>query len=105
MGTQLLFGTRGAQGFDGYLLRKEFLLMRRPLAVVVLVSAFTSTVVCSRAQNPPLRLELNRTGETIVLEPYAPNILRVTLSLQRYYGVGRPGLRCFGCSRAEPAGM
>ena len=37
------------------------------------------------------RLELNRTGETIVLEPYAPNILRVTLSLQREPALSTPG--------------
>jgi alpha-D-xyloside xylohydrolase len=57
--------------------------MRRPLAVIALFAAFTSTVICAPAQNPLQRLELSRTGETIVLEPYAPNILRVTLSLQR----------------------
>ena len=33
--------------------------MRRPLAVVALVAAFTSTVVCSQAQNPSPRLEPN----------------------------------------------
>jgi len=65
--------------------------MRRPLAVVALVAAFTSTAVCSRAQNPSPRLELNRTGETIVLEPYASNILRVTLSLQRESALATPG--------------
>jgi len=34
---------------------------------------------------------LNRKGETIVLEPYAPNILRVTLSLQRENALSKPG--------------
>ena len=65
--------------------------MRRPLAVVALVAVLTSTVVCSRAQNPSPRLELNRTGETIVLEPCGPNILRVTLSLQRESAMATPG--------------
>ena len=37
------------------------------------------------------RLELDRRGETIVLEPYAPNILRVTLSLKREPAVAAPG--------------
>jgi alpha-D-xyloside xylohydrolase len=37
------------------------------------------------------RLELDRNGETIVLEPYAPNILRVTLSLQRDAARSAPG--------------
>src|SRR5450432_2572464 len=34
---------------------------------------------------------LARNGQTIVLEPYAPNILRVTLSLQRESALARPG--------------
>jgi alpha-D-xyloside xylohydrolase len=37
------------------------------------------------------QMVLDRTGETIVLEPYAPNILRVTLSLQREHAVAPPG--------------
>ncbi len=65
--------------------------MRRPLGVVIFVAAFTSTLVCSRAQSPSPSLELDRTGETIVLEPYAPNILRVTLSLQRAAALSAPG--------------
>jgi alpha-D-xyloside xylohydrolase len=39
----------------------------------------------------PARVELNRTGETIVLEAYAPNILRVTLSLNREPALAPPG--------------
>jgi alpha-D-xyloside xylohydrolase len=37
------------------------------------------------------RLELDRSGETIVLEPYAPNIVRVTLSLKREPALAAPG--------------
>jgi alpha-D-xyloside xylohydrolase len=37
------------------------------------------------------QLTLARTGQTIVLEPYAPNILRVTLSLQRDPALAPPG--------------
>ena len=44
-----------------------------------------------QAQSSAARLELNRSGETIVLEPYAPNILRVTLSVQHGPAVARPG--------------
>ena len=44
-----------------------------------------------QAQAPSQRLELDRKGETIVLEPYAPNILRVTLSLKREPALGAPG--------------
>jgi len=46
---------------------------------------------------PPIRfrdankLVLDRKGQTIVLEPYAPNILRVTLSLQRDNALANPG--------------
>ena len=36
-------------------------------------------------------LVLDRKGETIVLEPYAANILRVTLSLQRDNALAKPG--------------
>ena len=37
------------------------------------------------------RLQIDRPGETIALEPYAPNILRVTLSLERKAAVAAPG--------------
>lgn len=43
------------------------------------------------AQDANARLELDRKGETIVLEPYAPNILRVTLSLQKGAAEAKPG--------------
>ena len=65
--------------------------MRRTLAVVALIAAFSSTIVRSQAPITSQRLELNRTGETIVFEPYAPNILRVTLSLQREPALSKPG--------------
>src|ERR1700733_14538233 len=41
------------------------------------------------AQGGPLVLE--RAGRTIALEPYAPNILRVTLSIDRAAATGAPG--------------
>jgi alpha-D-xyloside xylohydrolase len=47
--------------------------------------------IAGHAQGNPPRLELHRAGETIVLEPYAPNILRVTLSLQRDAALRGPG--------------
>jgi alpha-D-xyloside xylohydrolase len=52
------------------------------------------------AQSPSQRLELDRPGETIVLEPYAPNILRVTLSLNREPALAAPGYGVI----ATPAG-
>jgi alpha-D-xyloside xylohydrolase len=45
-----------------------------------------------RAQSSSQRLEIARKGETIVLEPYAPNILRVTLSIKHDRAVASPGL-------------
>ena len=65
--------------------------MQRFFAVLALVTEITLTAVCSQAQNPSQRLELDRRGETIVLEPYAPNIVRVTLSLQRDSALASPG--------------
>jgi alpha-D-xyloside xylohydrolase len=43
------------------------------------------------AQDASQRLVLDRKGETIVLEPYAPNIVRVTLSLKREPALAAPG--------------
>src|ERR1035437_1376936 len=37
------------------------------------------------------QVTLERKGQTIVLEPYAPNILRVTLSLKRESALAPPG--------------
>jgi alpha-D-xyloside xylohydrolase len=46
------------------------------------------------------RLELDRKGETIVLEPYAPNILRVTLSLKKEPALAAPGYGIIGAPAA-----
>ena len=65
--------------------------MHRPS---VALAVFTGIVVAAAgvlAQAPTQRLELDRNGSTIVLEPYAPNILRVTLSLKREPAVAGPG--------------
>ena len=45
-------------------------------------------------------MELDRKGETIVLEPYAPNIVRVTLSLQHEPALAKPGYGFVGSSDA-----
>ena len=70
------------------------------------LSMFVVTALCgiSSAQNPAPRLELNRKGETIVLEPYAPNILRVTLSLQRDSPPLRSLVMDLWRNRMRPAG-
>ena len=55
---------------------------------------------------PPVRfndlnkLILDRKGKTIVLEPYAPNILRVTLSLERENALEKPGYGFVGSPNA-----
>jgi alpha-D-xyloside xylohydrolase len=51
----------------------------------------TLLVICTvvRAQNP--RAVLDRGGSTVSLEPYAPNIIRVTLSLNRDPALAAPG--------------
>ncbi len=41
--------------------------------------------------DPAPTLQIDRKGETIILEPYAPNILRVTLSLQPENAHAKPG--------------
>ena len=58
---------------------------------LALVATFALFASGSSAQDSSQRLELNRNGETIVLEPYAPNILRVTLSLKREPALAAPG--------------
>ena len=65
--------------------------MHGSCTVLALVAGITLTAVCSQAQKPSQRLELDLRGETIVLEPYAPNILRVTLSLQPESALAAPG--------------
>ena len=50
------------------------------------------TAAGALAQLPGQKLELDRPGETIVLEPYAANILRVTLSLKHDPALAAPGI-------------
>jgi alpha-D-xyloside xylohydrolase len=47
------------------------------------------------------RITLERKGQTIVLEPYAPNILRVTLSLKRELALAPPGYGLVGTPAAS----
>src|SRR6201998_2677692 len=64
--------------------------MKRHSAVLVCMAGLALIPACCRAQNPQ-RMELTGGGETIVLEPYAPNILRVTLSMQPDAAKAAPG--------------
>jgi alpha-D-xyloside xylohydrolase len=70
--------------------------MQRSSFVVVFIAIVGMTGAGSAAQKPGSfggnqRLELDRRGETIVLEPYAANIVRVTLSLKHEPAVAGPG--------------
>jgi alpha-D-xyloside xylohydrolase len=65
--------------------------MHRLPFVLAICAGIALAAAGSPAQQPGQRLELDRKGETIVLEPYAPNILRVTLSLQRGPALAAPG--------------
>ena len=65
--------------------------MQKSSDLLVLIAGIAVAAACSFAQQPSGRLELDRKGETIVLEPYAPNILRVTLSLQKEPALAAPG--------------
>jgi alpha-D-xyloside xylohydrolase len=55
-------------------------------------AGITLAAVSALAQLPGQKLELDRPGETIVLEPYAANILRVTLSLKHDPALAGPGV-------------
>jgi alpha-D-xyloside xylohydrolase len=64
-------------------------LMRRPSRAAVLASlTFVALVSPLFAQQS---LVMEHDGSTIVFEPYAPNILRITLSLQHDPAVAAPG--------------
>jgi len=56
------------------------------LVAGLLVLPHTTTVAMAQQE-----LRIERAGETIVLEPYAPNILRVTLSMEHKAAVSGPG--------------
>ena len=65
--------------------------MNRPVRLIAFAAGIVFTSISAAPQSPGSHLELDRRGETIVLEPYAPNILRVTLSLQHDNALAKPG--------------
>src|SRR5215469_11732091 len=66
--------------------------MRRYLAIFAFLAGLALVSISCRAQNSSQqRMELTGGGETIVLEPYAPNILRVTLSMEGEAAKAPPG--------------
>jgi len=65
--------------------------MRKFSILIPLLAGIVSANLPSPAQSASPQLKLDRDGETIVLEPYAPNILRVTISLKAKSALGAPG--------------
>jgi alpha-D-xyloside xylohydrolase len=65
--------------------------MKRLSALLAVFGGIVFAAGSVLAQSPNQRLELDRKGETIVLEPYAPNILRVTLSIKPDRALAGPG--------------
>ena len=74
--------------------------MHRNLNALAVLAVIVSFAAAIQAQAPSRQMQIDRKGETIVLEPYAPNIVRVTLSLQPEAAKAAPG---FGIV-AKPAG-
>ncbi len=75
--------------------------MKRFSAFLVFFGGIVLAAGSISAQSPGQRLELDRNGETIVLEPYAPNILRVTLSVNREKALAAPGFGFVASPAAE----
>src|SRR5579863_7433676 len=66
--------------------------MKRYVGIFLLVAGLAISCLSCQAQNATTqRMELTGGGETIVLEPYAPNVLRVTLSMQPEAATAGPG--------------
>src|ERR1035437_5015702 len=66
---------------------QNFMILTVRLAAATLAALLVSGD--ARAQRPQIVLE--RDGATIVLEPYAPNVVRVTLSLLKDPATSAPG--------------
>src|SRR5580698_8371102 len=75
--------------------------MQRFSFAVDVVAILVLSAASAQAQTTPQRLELDRKGQTIVLEPYADNILRVTLSLNRAPALAAPGYGIIGTPSAS----
>src|SRR5580698_1322947 len=66
--------------------------MIRKFSLAVLLTATSFMTVSSlQAQTDSQRVVIERGKSTIVLEPYAPNIIRVTLSLLKDPALAAPG--------------
>jgi alpha-D-xyloside xylohydrolase len=65
--------------------------MNRFARQLLFLLALAAAAYPALAQTAAARLILDRGGSTIVLEPYAPNIIRVTLSLRKEPALAAPG--------------
>src|ERR1022692_3265592 len=63
-------------------------MLLRPCLVLGLICSVSVAVI---AQAPPQKIVIPRGDSTIVLEPYAPNVVRVTLSLLKDQATAPPG--------------
>ena len=70
--------------------------MKRFARAVCLPAVLVSLAAVSAAQTAEPRAVLNSPRETIVLEPYAPNILRVTISKDDAAAKAAPGYGIVG---------
>src|ERR1700744_21101 len=70
--------------------------MKRFASALCLLAVPCPLISVSQAQTTDLRAVLNSPGETIVLEPYAPNILRVTISKDEAAAKAAPGYGVVG---------
>jgi alpha-D-xyloside xylohydrolase len=75
--------------------------MKRYTTALCIFAGFAFLASFAPAQNGS-RLELTSPGETIVLEPYAPNILRVTISKDAAAAKAAPGYGFI--AKPDPAG-
>ena len=65
--------------------------MKRLTAIALFSAASAAVFAQSPHSQPGQQIVIEHKGETIVLEPYAPNIVRVTLSLKHDAAVRGPG--------------
>ncbi len=73
---------------------------RRPMLIAI-VAGLVGGVFAGNAQAEQGRAVLERGGATIALEPYAPNIVRVTLSLESKEALATPGYGFLATPAAE----
>src|ERR1700723_3155974 len=77
---------------SGHLRSKTVTIVRT--AILCVLGLGITGIVTLHAQDS--KFVLDRDGRTIVLEPYAPNILRVTLSKDKATATGAPGYGIVG---------